>query len=75
MSKKIRTRICLKDIYRYIVTGDKVDILGLTDFEASKKEIKVLYEGERKYVKFKAFDEDNRKEAIKVINKFISEVH
>ena len=72
---KLRTRLCLKDIYRYIVTGDKVEILGLNDFEANRTEIKVMYEGRRRYSKFKAANEDARRDAIKVINKYISEVH
>ena len=75
MAKKIRTRICLKDIYEYIVTGKSTPILGLTTFEANKKEISVIYEGERKVKRFKAHDEYSRRIAIKTINKYISEVH
>lgn len=75
MANKIRTRICLKDIYRYIVTGEKVAILGLTDFVATRKEIRVMYEGERVYTKFKTIDENDRHSAITTINKYISEVH
>lgn len=72
---KIRVRLCLKDIYRYIVTGEKCDILGISEWTATATKISIRYEGERRWRHYKTFDEDLRLMAIKKINKRISEVH
>lgn len=71
---KIRVRLCLKDIYRYLSIGEKEEILGIHSWKATLKSINVIYEnGRRKH--YITRTEDERKEAIKIINKYISEVH
>lgn len=74
-NKKIRVRLCLKDIYRYMAIGETTKILGITEYSASNKEINIRFEGERRTRHFKAINEDARKKAIKIINKHIQEVH
>ena len=71
---KMRTRLCLKDIYRYIVTGESVSILGINSWTATKDKIHVKYEN-FSIKHYKAKTEEDRKLAIKTINKYISEVH
>ena len=71
---KYRVRICLKDIYRYIAIGKTVEILGIREWSATAHGIRVTFEnGRRKF--YRAGNEDDRKQAIKIINKYISEVH
>jgi hypothetical protein len=71
--QKIRLRICLKDIYRYIAIGEDVEILGIYKWRATKTGILVVYENGRRKT-YKATTEDDLKNAIKIINKYISEV-
>lgn len=73
MINKFRVRLCLKDIYRYIVTGKTVSIMGIISWTATTKKIHVRYEN---YVtaSYKASTEEERQEACKKINKYISEV-
>lgn len=72
---KTRVRLCLKDIYRFIAIGKSVAILGIDEWTADTKELCIKYEGNKYARHYKAIDEDARKEAIKKINKHISEVH
>lgn len=72
---KLRVRICLKDIYRYIAIGKGVSILGIDAWTATVSAIHVKYEGERRIKHYKTPDEISRRNAIKQINKYISEVH
>lgn len=71
---KIRVRLCLKDIYRYIVTGLSEPIMGIERWTATEKVIHVKYENGR-IKHYKASTEKDRKNALKIINKYISEVH
>ena len=73
VKQKIRLRICLKDIYRYIAIGEDVEILGIYKWRATKTAILVVYENGRRKT-YKAINEEERKDAIKIINKYISEV-
>lgn len=72
--KKMRVRLCLKDIYRYIVTGLAEPIEGIRRWTASEKGISITYEDGR-HKDYKALTELERKEALKIINKYASEVH
>lgn len=72
--KKMRVRLCLKDIYRYIVTGLAEPIMGINRWTATIEKIYVEYEDGR-LRHYKAHTERERKEALKIINKYISEVH
>ena len=72
---KFRVRLCLKDIYRFIAIGKAVTILGIDAWTATTNAIYVKYEGDRRTKRYKTVDEDARREAIKQINKYISEVH
>lgn len=72
---KLRVRLCLKDIYRYIAIGKGVAILGIDTWTATKTCINVKFEGNRHVKYYKTSDEDSRREAIKKINKYITEVH
>lgn len=71
---KMRVRLCLKDIYRYIVTGLAEPIEGISRWTASEKIISVTYV-DGKHREYKAYTEFERKQALKIINKYISEVH
>ena len=71
---KMRVRLCLKDIYRYIAIGEDVKIDGIYKWKASKTTINVMYENGRRKT-YITRNEDERKNAIKIINKYISEVH
>lgn len=72
---KMRVRICLKDVYRFIAIGQATPILGISEWNASNSCIKVRYEGYRNFKKYDTFNEDQRREVITLINKRISEVH
>lgn len=72
---KIRVRLCLKDIYRYIAIGKGVTILGITAWTATRTMINVRFEGDRCVKHYKARTEEERRDAIKKINKYITEVH
>ena len=72
--KKMRVRLCLKDIYRYIVTELAEPIMGIRKWKASTDYISVEYENGR-IKHYKALTELERKEALKIINKYASEVH
>lgn len=74
MAKKMRVRLCLKDIYRYIVTELAEPIEGIRRWRASTKLIHVEYENGR-VKNYKALTEEERKSALKIINKYASEVH
>lgn len=74
MVKKIRVRLCLKDIYRYIVTELAEPIDGIRRWSATTKKISVQYENERQKT-YWTNTEKERKEALKIINKYISEAH
>ena len=65
MANKIRVRICLKDIYRYMAIGVTTEILGIKEYSANNKEILVKFEGERRMRHFKALDEDGRRKVIR----------
>lgn len=71
---KMRVRLCLKDVYRYIVTGLAEPILGIRRWTATEKKIHIEYENGRTK-NYKAITEADRKEALKIINKYASEVH
>ena len=71
---KIRVRLCLKDIYRYIVTELAEPIMGIARWRATPKAIYIKYENGRTKT-YKALTEQERKDALKIINKYISEVH
>lgn len=71
---KMRVRLCLKDLYRYMVTELAEPIMGIRRWKASTKAIKVEYENGR-VKSYKAVTEAERKEALKIINKYASEVH
>ena len=71
---KFRVRICLKDIYRFIAIGKSVPILGIESWTATTTRIHVRYEGDRRVKHYKTYSEDDRRNAIKIINKKISEV-
>ena len=71
---KVRVRLCLKDIYRYMAIGHTVDIDGIYKWSATLKSITVVYSNRERHV-FKTKDEAERRDAIKIINKYISEVH
>jgi hypothetical protein len=73
-NKNIRVRLCLKDIYRYIATGEDVEILGIHSWRATLRRISVTYEDGTKK-NFYTLGEVERKNAIKEINKYITEVH
>lgn len=72
---KFRVRLCLKDIYRFIAIGKGVSILGIDAWTATTSAIHVKYEGQRRAKHYKTPNEDARRDAIKQINKYISEVH
>lgn len=72
--QKLRVRLCLKDIYRYLAIGEKQEILGINKWTATLKSLTIVYENGRRKV-YRTRDEDERKNAIKIINKYISEVH
>ena len=71
---KMRVRLCLKDIYRYIVTGLAEPIEGISRWTASEKGLSITYENGR-HKDYKALTELERKQALKIINKYVSEVH
>ena len=71
---KIRVRLCLKDIYRYLSIGEKEEILGIYSWSATLMGISIVYDNGRRK-RYRTRTEDERKEAIKIINKYISEVH
>lgn len=71
---KFRVRMCLKDIYRFIAIGKTVPILGIDAWTATTTRIHVRFEGDRRTKHYKTHDEDSRRQAIKQINKRISEV-
>ena len=71
---RIRVRLCLKDIYRYLSIGEKEEILGIHSWSATLTGISIVYDNGRRK-RYRTRTEDERKEAIKIINKYISEVH
>lgn len=71
---KERVRLCLKDIYRYIVTDLAEPILGIRRWKATEKKISVVYENGRNKTYFTRTEQE-RKDALKIINKYASEVH
>jgi hypothetical protein len=72
--KKLRVRLCLKDIYRYLAIGEITEIDGIEKWTAKLHSITVIYESGRRKI-YRTRTEDERREAIKIINKYISEVH
>lgn len=74
MANKMRVRLCLKDIYRFIVTELAEPIDGIERWTATINKIFVRYENGRTKT-YRAKTEKERKEALKIINKYISEVH
>ena len=74
MAKSKRVQIRVSDIYRYIVTGETCIIDGILQYIANKQYICVKYEGSRRYTRYKAYNEDLRRLAVKNINKRIGEI-
>ena len=80
MAKKIRTQVRLGDVYRKIVTGDLPEINHIERFTFHAGTLVVKFDNyERKRFDCASengiFDEKLLREAIKTINKYISEVH
>jgi hypothetical protein len=75
MAKRRRRRIQIRvsDIYRYIVTGEIREIDGILQYYANKSHIMVRFEGRRNFKKYLANTEENRRKAVKEINKKIGE--
>ena len=68
-----RIQIRVSDIYRYIVTGEIREIDGILQYCANKSHIMVKFEGRRNFKKYFANTEENRRKAVKEINKKIGE--
>ena len=72
--EKIRVRLCLKDVYRYIAINEAEPILGIDDWKATLGGIDVKFEGAKRFKHYDTFSEDGRRHVIKLINKRCSEV-
>lgn len=79
---KIRKRLWLGDIYKYLVEDGNIDrIRGIDCLAVTETKIMAILKMETgKWAKSKAFEwpaanEDERRKAVKAINKIISEVH
>ena len=72
--KKGRKQIRLSDLYRYMVTGIVSNIRGIEDYHATEGRISVEYTKVPGISTYHTDNELDRLEAIKKINKFLSEV-
>jgi hypothetical protein len=76
---KIRKRLWLGDIYKYIVEDGSIDrIKGIDCLSATETKIMAILkqpDGRSRAYEWPAADEDERRKAVKAINKIISEVN
>ena len=75
---KIRKRLWLGDIYRYLVEGQIEHVQGIDCMYVNENHIRAILKigkGLSQAFEFPAQTEEERRKAVKAINKHISEVH
>lgn len=72
--EKIRKRLWLGDIYKAIVEGSLESVRGIEKATIDKRKIWITFSNGL-YKEYVAYTEEERRKAVKAINKIISEVN